>query len=276
MQPPEPVLVADRFPALLASLLDLLAGLSDDEWHRPVHAGAWSVKELAQHLLGDEINILSGKRDRFHEQLGPIDSWESLVALINRRNAEWVQATRRMSPRVIIDLLASTGAQANAHFAQLDPYAIGGPVNWAGPDPAPVWLDIAREFTERWHHQQHIRQAVGKPGALKSYYLAPVLATFARALPRTYHNVAAAPGAVVCLRITGEGGSEWAVAREGHGWTLYAGCPDHPAAEVTLPSDVAWQLFTRGITPDQAQATARLSGDPALALRLLDTVAIIA
>ena len=36
-------------------------------------------------------------------------------------------------------------------------------VNWAGPEPAPIWLDPAREYTERWVHQQHIRDAVRNP-----------------------------------------------------------------------------------------------------------------
>ncbi len=54
---------------------------------------------------------------------------------------------------------AQTGEQTNAYFQRVDPFAMGGPVSWAGPEPAPVWLDVAREFTERWHHQQHIRAA---------------------------------------------------------------------------------------------------------------------
>jgi len=37
--------------------------------------------------------------------------------------------------------------------------------------------------------QQHIRDAVGKPGAKEPYYLAPVLSTFVYALPQTYQRV---------------------------------------------------------------------------------------
>ncbi len=272
---PPPILIADRFPVLLDSLMDLLASLTDEEWQRPVH-GAWSVKDLAQHLLGDELNILSGQRDGYREKSGHIDSWDDLVTFINDRNDIWVRATRRLSPRIIMDLLREAGVQANAFFVSLDPFAIGGPVNWAGPDPAPFWLDIAREFTERWHHQQHIRAAVGKPGGTEPYVLAPVLAAFVRALPVTYQHVVAPDQTCVTLTISGEAGGAWTVMREGERWQLYAGKPEKSAAEITLPEDVAWRLFTCGFSKEAARNVAVLSGDRYLAERALETVSIIA
>lgn len=272
---PTPILIADRFPVLLDALLNLLAGLTDEEWQRPVH-GEWSVKDLAQHLLGDELNILSGKRDGYHERTGPLDSWDKLVAFINYRNDIWVRATRRLSPRVILTLLRENGDLANAFFATLDPFATGGPVNWAGPDPAPVWLDIAREFTERWHHQQHIRAAVGKPGATEPFFLAPVLEAFVRALPVTYQPLNALDQTCITLNISGAAGGTWTVMREAGRWQLYAGRPEQPAAEITLPEDVAWRLFTRGISREAARNVAVVSGDHKLAERALETVSILA
>src|SRR5438445_8929800 len=68
-------------------------------------------------------------------------------------------------------------------FDSLNLLALATPVSWAGPAPAPVWLDVAREYTERWHHQQHIRDAIGQPGQTDHRFLHPVLATFAYALP---------------------------------------------------------------------------------------------
>ena len=275
MQKPEPILIADRFPALLNSLLALLEGLSPDEWARPTAAAAWSVKDVALHLLGDEIGILSGKRDAFSEPQAGMDVWENLVAFINRRNAEWVQAAGRISPRLLCELLRFTGEQSNALFAVLDPHAQGGAVSWAGSTPAPVWLDIAREFTERWHHQQHIRDATGKPGCTEPYFLAPVLAAFVYALPRTYRQVSAAPGTAISLRITGESGGVWTVLREEAGWQLYLGEADRPQAGIILPEDTAWRLFTKGLSAADARDSAVLHGNLALAEKALETIAII-
>jgi uncharacterized protein (TIGR03083 family) len=276
LQTPAPVLVVDRFPALLEELLSLLSGLNEEEWQQPVHGGEWTVKDLAQHLLGDEVNILSGKRDGYTGTFFSLNSWEDLVALINRNNALWVEATRRMSPRLVCELLRSTGEQVNDYFRTLDLFAAGGPVNWAGPQPAPVWLDVAREFTERWHHQQHIREAVGKPGCDGAYYLGPVLSAFLYALPQTFRGVEAPEKTAVTVTVTGEGGGVWSVLREGNRWQLYLGRPGVPQAEVVLPAEIAWRLFTRGISKEAARRQAKISGDLALAEKALETVAIIA
>src|SRR5205085_5325290 len=88
---------------------------------------------------------------------------EGLVAALNRWNEEWVAALRRLSTPLQIDLLAFTAPAIVAFFATLDPHAIGGTVSWAGPAPLPVWLDTAREYTERWLHQQQIRDALAAP-----------------------------------------------------------------------------------------------------------------
>lgn len=273
---PPPVLVADRFPQLLNALLDLLGGLGDSEWTLPTVAGEWSVKDVALHLLGAEVGILSWRRDRFSEPHLAIHNWEDLLAWINQRNLNWVQGARRMSPRLLIDLLRVTGEQANEVFRKLDPFAPGGEVTWAASGPAPTWLEIAREFTERWHHQQHIRDAVGRPGCLDPSFLAPVLSAFVWALPRTYQGVDASQGCCVTLTITGAAGGSWTVRREQDSWKLYLGTPEKANAEVSLTEDTAWRLFTHGITSELARTRAALSGDIYLAGKMLETVSIIA
>ncbi len=145
-----------------------------------------------------------------------------------------------------------------------------------GRNPAPVWLDLAREYTERWHHQQHIRAAVGKPGLTEPRYLAPVLDTFVRALPHTFRDVPAGDGTLVALTIQGDAGGRWFLLREEGKWTLYLGVAQPPDAETILPQNLAWRLFTKGISKSEAEAQATLLGDSSLALKLFDTVSIIA
>jgi uncharacterized protein (TIGR03083 family) len=271
-----PILVVDRFPRLLDALLDLLRGLSTGEWGYPTVAAGWTVKDVALHLLGGDVGILSGGRDGFSESRATMGEWDELVAWINGRNADWVQSTRRIGPQLLCDLLRFTGDQVNAYFSSLDMHATGAAVSWAGPESAPVWLDLAREFTERWHHQQHIRDAVGKPGVTSPYYLAPVLAAFVHALPQTYRQVDAAGGTCISLTISGEAGGTWSVVRQPEGWELYTGKPEQPQAEIVLPEQIAWRVFTKGMGKDEARRWAKLHGDPALAEKMLETIAIIA
>jgi uncharacterized protein (TIGR03083 family) len=276
MQQPQPILIADLFPEVLDSLLDLLAGLSEDEWAAPTACPGWSVKDLAGHLLGDDVGMLSRRRDNYRRENAAIAGWADLVAFINRQNAEWVETARRLSPRLLCNMLRLTGAQVSAFFQSLDPYALGGPVDWAGPDPAPVWLDLAREYTERWHHQQQIRDAVGKLGLTEPRYLAPALDTFVRALPHTYRHLDAPEQTLVALTITGAAGGTWFVLREQATWQLYRDIERHPDAQVTLDHDTAWRLFTKGIDEETARSRATSTGDARLATPMLKTLSVIA
>ena len=276
MQEPAPILTVDLFPPVQEALLDLLSHLSPAEWEFPTISAGWSVKDIALHLLGDDIAALSSRRDAFSPLQQPGPTWPDLVSWLNDSNEAWVRAVRRISPRLLCDLLKFTGDQVCSYFQTLDPFALGGPVSWAGPGPAPVWLDIAREFTERWHHQQHIRDAVGKPGLLEPVYLAPVLGTFVRALPHTFRNVSAPESTCVTLTIVGDSGSVWSIVRENQHWHLYSGKPPRPQAEVSLPENIAWRLFTKGISKEMANKLASLQGDPILGAYVFEMVSIIA
>ena len=65
MKPPDPVIVAHLFPELLKKLLEVLTSLGPDEWKKPTPCPAWSVHDLALHLLGVDVGELSRGRDRF-------------------------------------------------------------------------------------------------------------------------------------------------------------------------------------------------------------------
>ncbi|MDP2674401.1 MAG: maleylpyruvate isomerase family mycothiol-dependent enzyme [Dehalococcoidia bacterium] len=274
-----PVLVLDLFPEERAALLDLLSSLTDEEWGRPTVCPGWSAKDVAAHLLGDDIGRLSCGRDAFAAAFVPAGGGNfeaELLAFINRQNERWVEATRRLSPRLLIDLLRWSGEETQRYFESLDPYTAGEPVSWAGPEPAPVWLDVAREYTERWLHQQQIRDAVGKPGLKERRLFAPVLDTFARALPHAYRDVAAPAGTHVRLTISGDAGGAWSLVRGEVGWRLYAHADGEPQATAVLDQETAWRLLTKGISMDEALAAATISGERALGLKVLDTVSIIA
>src|SRR5215213_8131587 len=183
-----PIPTLHLFPGEREALLDLLADLTPEEWGRPTICPGWSVQDIAAHLLADDVGRLSRGRDD-HDNPGfaaglDISTLPGLIAAIDRQNALWVEAMRRVSPQVLIDLLRLIGEQTASYFTTLDLEAIGGPVDWVGPEPAPVWLDLAREYTERWVHQQQIRDAVGRPGLQEPEWFAPVLATFVQGLPR--------------------------------------------------------------------------------------------
>jgi len=274
MKSPENIIIVDRFAPLRAHLLTMLAELSESDWSRPTAAPGWSVKDVAAHLLGGDVAILSGKRDGFRSNQN-INSHIELIKLVNRLNAEWVLALRRLSPRLICEFLAFCGPEVEACFSSLDPMKIGDAVSWAGPEPAPVWFDLAREFTERWHHQQQIRDATGRPPLYDPYFLAPVLDTFVRGLPHAFRNATAPEGTVVRFEISGNAGGIWYVYKPAPAWILLAESSIKPTTSVVLPQGVAWRLFTKGIDGGKARGLATIDGRTELADPIFATTAII-
>jgi uncharacterized protein (TIGR03083 family) len=264
-----------------AALLGLLEALDEPRWRAPTACPGWSVKDVVAHLLGDDLGLLSRRRDGFTPPGAPGDQppRRDLVAWLDRENQAWVEAARRLSPRLLRELLAVTGEATARHLAGLDPFALEARVSWAGPGRFPNWLDVAREYTERWVHQQQVRDAVGEPGLKDRRFLAPVLATFVHALPPALAGAPAPPGTTVVVTVRGEAGGTWTVTRTRDRWRLGAGAPPSPAAEpaarVALDAETAWRRWTKGIGPEAALAAAETSGDPSLARRVLEAVAII-
>jgi uncharacterized protein (TIGR03083 family) len=281
VEPLDPIAVVALFPEERGHLLRLLAALSDEQWSTPTACPGWTVKDVALHVLGVDVGVLSRQRDRFaHPSVAAPDGeamqWAQLVSVVTQLNDVWVHAARRISPRLLCELLAFTGDAVSMYFQSLDPTAMGGPVSWAGPAPAPVWLDVAREYTERWVHQQQIRDALHQPGLKSPQYFAPVLATFVHALPYTLRDVTAPPGTAVQLVITGAAGGAWVAMRTDDAWVLGQDQGATATASVTLDQEVAWRLFTKGITREEALRHLRFEGDRSLGDRVLEMVSIIA
>ena len=271
----EPILTGHLFRPVRRELLSLLQGLAEPEWNRATAAGKWNVKDVALHILGGDVGNLSRRRDAF-SLAADLGNYEKLVAFINEINASWVAAGQRMSTQVLMDLLDHAGQQMDEYFAGLDPFAMGEAVSWAGDEPMPVWFDVAREYTERWHHQQQIRDATGRPGLYERRLFEPVMDTFVRALPWTFRAVEAAPGTGVSFRLTGALDKQWSLVRGRIRWELAEGRTSPLAAEVVLAAEKAWKIFTRGIRGGEARGCAEITGDSFLGQKVLETIAVIA
>ena len=48
-----------------------------------------------------------------------------------------------------------------------------------------------------------------------------------------------------------------------------------PSSETTIPQEIAWLIFTKGMRRAPAEPQVRVSGDADLALAVLDMIAIV-
>lgn len=141
MQPVEPTAVIHLFPEERRRLLDLLGGLAAGEWAAPTVCAGWSVQDVTAHLLGGDLAKLARGRDRFADpSFAPsgadLADWAVLVGALNEWNERWVRAARRLSPRLVRELLTVTGRALDDYWAGLDLSAPGETVSWAGSGQA--------------------------------------------------------------------------------------------------------------------------------------------
>ncbi|MBC7935717.1 MAG: maleylpyruvate isomerase N-terminal domain-containing protein [Rhizobacter sp.] len=259
-------------------LIKLLSSLTEEQWQSATIARLWTVKDIAAHLLDGNIRTLSISRDQyFGEKPGNINSYADLVAYLNKLNHDWTTAASRLSPKLLIQLLENTGKQYAKHLNTLQPFddAVFS-VAWAGHDVSPNWFHIAREYTEKFLHQQQIRDAVGNQALFTKKLYKPFLETFMQALPYTYRNVEAANGTIVSVTVTGKAGGKWYIINNGKGWELIKKIKQSPAAIVRIDAYDAWQVFSKGITPLEAESRVKISGDAGLAKVALGMIAVMA
>ena len=271
-----PILCAHLLRRVDGALVDLLRALPAEDWDRPTIAGNWRVRDVVAHLLDTALRKLSMVRDSTFVERVEIRSKQDVIELVNRLNREGVAVYRRLSAAVLIGLMERACDESARFHESLDPFAqaVFG-VSWAGEDSSLNWFDTARELTERWHHQQQIRLAVGRPGIMTRELYYPVLDCFVRGLPFAYRDVMAAAGTGVLLEIAGECGGFWLLQKTQSGWGFAAEMGAHIAARVTLPQAIAWRVFTKGIDREEARAEMRFEGDAALAEGILRLTAIV-
>ncbi|RZJ78711.1 MAG: hypothetical protein EOO47_13000 [Flavobacterium sp.] len=266
------------FAALDEMLIELLSSLTDEEWQTPTVAKLWKVKDIASHLLDGNLRGLSISRDKFFgENPGEIHSHQELVSFLNNLNLSWTSATKRLSPKVLIELLKLTGEEYSNHLKTLNPFdkAIFS-VAWAGQETSPNWFHIAREYTEKFLHQQQIRDAVGKPGIMIPDLYQPFLNTFMYAFPHTFKDVFADEGTIVSIKVSSEIGGTWRIIKTAKNWVFTDDRSKTPNAEVIIDPDTAWKLFSKSWCTAKVIDKVEIKGDEKLASQALKMVSVMA
>lgn len=276
-KPVIPIDVVHLLPVLDGKFVDLMKSLTVEEWQKQTIAKQWSVKDVVAHLLDGNMRILSILRDNYHGEQPRINSYQDLVGFLNGLNADWVKAMKRLSPEMLILLHQITGPLFCDYFKSLKPFdpALFA-VSWAGEEVSQNWMGIAREYTEKWLHQQQIRDVVDKPGLMTAELFYPFIDIFMRALPHTYREISAENGTVVKLTVTTAIGGSWFLVRTGGIWELNKEYSGYPTTEIIINPDTSWKLFSKSLRPEQIKSEVTIIGDQILGETALTMVSVMA
>jgi uncharacterized protein (TIGR03083 family) len=256
-------------------LLELLRGLTVDEWGLSTACPGWDVLDLVNHVVGGDVGTIAWHRDG-HRGAGPPAGTDEagFVRWLDELQVQWVVAARRTSPLLAIELLEWLGERVAAALEVADPREVSASVEWAGREPVPVWLDHARELSERWIHRQQLLEAVGRGSDLRPDLAGPVLDALRWAFPYRLADVRREDGVVARVRIVDATlARDWCFVSGATGWEP-ADEAREPIATVEVSAEQAWRLLTNNLRPS-AHGPVACSGDDDVLAALTSTRAII-
>ena len=204
-------------------------------------------------------------------------SYHDIIVFLNSLNASWTAATKRLSPQVLIELLEKSGKEYYRHLAGLDPFAESlFPVSWAGQLRSENWFHTAREYTEKFIHQQQIREALGRQALFTKKLYYPFINTFMSALPYTYRDIAADTGTVITIKISSAIGGQWNIRKTEKEWQILSSPPRAAESTVIIKPELAWKLFSKGISPEEAAPGIVITGNRKIGEVVLNMISVMA
>ncbi len=247
-----------------AEFVDLLRNLGENDWDRPTECPAWTVKQVALHVLGDDLSLLSRQRDDAPQGLvlfAEDHPGEDFRQLLDGFNEQWVTASTFLSTGLLITLLELTGDWTATYYETMDLDSLGEPVGFFGSsEPSPYWQIAGRELVERWVHQHQIRRAVDVP-ALDDDALAAVATVFVTSIAMRLEDLGIGDGAHIGIDISGAASwtLTWRAATSS--WELTEAQTGGHVALVSLARATAVRLFSRGPVSAETADVMTMSGD---------------
>ena len=276
----KPITTVSLFPKLNAELIKLVSTFNQELWFKETACEGWCVKDIFQHMLKDYMGIISRKRDQFQNPFSKnkgADINFDLVGHINQKNQAWVEVSRSFSPQLLIELYSYVGDKVADYYSTVSLDDVGAGVSWISSSKVPNWMDIAREYTEQWLHQAHIREAVDAPLLSQEEFFRPFIYTYMLALPKTYEKITSPQGTLLNIIVNGDSGGSWLLERLSTEWCLRYSLPVKEAvAQITIDQDLVWRLFSKQLTKKQVVDKVLIMGDRSLGEKVLDTVSLIA
>ena len=248
----------------------LLRSLDDADWDRPTDLPGWDVRAVAAHLAHLESDLAGNPQEPVEVPQAP-----HISGLIGQYTEAGPLARASWPPARIVDELESSVEQRYAALRSDPPADPSAP----GPGFAALagwsWATLlSNRPLDVWMHDQDIRRAVGRPGALDTPAAAHVAGVFAASFPYVLARRAGArPGSVAVLEVSGAQPRTVVatVGDNGRGVALPAAPQD---ADVRLSLDFETWIVLAGGRRSPEEVKVVVGGDEDLAHRVLAGLAV--
>lgn len=248
-------------------VIDLFGGLSPGELATLTDCPGWTVRDVLAHLTAIESDLAGGG--------STVDATEvSPGVMVSSYTARGVaERAGRSHQELLTELRTMVARRAERLDAQLpvDPQARA--------DTGPSGLDwswdtlLRNRAVDMWVHEQDVRRAIDRPGAMDSAGARITAATFAAALPYVVGKKVGAPaGSRVVVDVTGPVPDTVAVTVDESGRARRVDAVDDPDVRLRLDTETFTVLAAGRRPVDSVEV--RVEGDQALGRAVLEQLVL--
>ena len=267
----------DTWEGTLRAVTELGKRLTPQQWEAPTECPGWSAGDIVRHLASIEA-FLAGRPDPQHDV--DWDARPHAQGDFGRRTEIGVDVRRTVPQPDACAELESLVDVRLAQIMRLDPLSPQTEVMGVFGRPVPLETLLRIRVFDTWTHLQDIRRAAGLPGDLATPGAQVSAYQMARSTPFVLaRNLGAPAGTTLRVTVTGPVAFErWAgVDDDLRGVDVdELARPDAP----TVAIETDWETYARlgagrlDLTDHAVLERVRLSGDPELAARIPESLAI--
>ena len=255
----------EHLEATWASILELCADLTEQQWKTSTGCPGWSVQDNVAHLVDYEAGALGRPRP----EVSLPDGLDHVKNPLGESNELGVEARRGRPGREVLDELRAVTEARAAQLRALTAEDLAQEITTpAGPGTVADMLTL--RVMDTWAHEQDIRRALGRPGHATGPAVDEAVAYWSQYLPYVVGKKAGAPDGTTAVIDVGDHRIAVEVV---DGRARPADAIDgQPTVAVSMPATTFAALVGgRSDAPDDAT----VAGDEALGRRILDGLGIL-